>query len=747
MKLIDLHNITAGNTLPAGNQNFHLYYVPKGSASIFLEDDKTVLEEGEFLAVNPNETCEIFCDSGICIDFEISYSRVLQLMGYERKMIVCNTHGTKNENSRELAKTANRLLKAWYEPGTSPILKEQYSLQLVFQLISGYSNNVFSFSDDQRRAKIESYIEANYADEMTLEDIAREFALTPQYFSKYFKDTFRVTFLKYLNQIRLRYAAEDLISSEETALRIAVNNGFPNAASFLREFRCAYGMTPSEYRKANRKGETDSEPDQVLSLLNEETEHDPEKTIQVDISNDTERSVLEPYWTQLINLGSVSALMKSGVMDQVSYIQERLHFRKARLILGTYSENGRHLFYAADTVMEFFTRIGLDLILVIDFRQINNPSAYLSYFREQCLRLARRFGKSITDNACFELMYDTYFTRGKLNAYRALYDQLQIILSDCHFSSGIIGPGVLMDDSGENFRAFIRQNPKIHTFTISCAPYSVRQTGDEVYINRLTDSGYLIEQYQIAKRILKEERTDGNILLASWKDRLNDVDLLNESPYTGARIIRNVFSGYGVFTALPLDMPLDRMFDELTFDKAFNGLPGIITAKGLRKPSFHALSLLAHQDKYLCGLHTNYLISASDESGYFQILCHNCKKPGYRYYMNDTFDDLSEYKEDLFEDTDPLTFTFRFHDLPKGKYLLKTRTVNDEKGCAFTRYLAIRYENDTYFGRGEEEYLKAAAVIPMEGQTLETDPDGSIIISCTLSANEFRHLHLIYCRN
>ena len=76
-------------------------------------------------------------------------------------------------------------------------------LRRLAQMISHFSSNAFAHTGDTRKNEIASYIEANYAEELTLEDIAGEFALTPQYFSKYFKSAFGTSFLKYFNGVQL----------------------------------------------------------------------------------------------------------------------------------------------------------------------------------------------------------------------------------------------------------------------------------------------------------------------------------------------------------------------------------------------------------------------------------------------------------------------------------------------------------------------------------------------------------------
>ena len=58
-----------------------------------------------------------------------------------------------------------------------------------------------------------------------------------------------VTFLEYVNLVRLTQIHRELRKSEESILCIMENNGFTNYKVFNRMFKEQYGMTPSQMRK------------------------------------------------------------------------------------------------------------------------------------------------------------------------------------------------------------------------------------------------------------------------------------------------------------------------------------------------------------------------------------------------------------------------------------------------------------------------------------------------------------------
>ena len=93
------------------------------------------------------------------------------------------------------------------------------------------------------------YIENNYMNKITIEDMAEEVGLSQSHFMKYFKNTMGTSFIDYLNDYRLTMASRLLISSDSSILDIASEVGFDNLSYFNRSFKKKYAQTPSAYRK------------------------------------------------------------------------------------------------------------------------------------------------------------------------------------------------------------------------------------------------------------------------------------------------------------------------------------------------------------------------------------------------------------------------------------------------------------------------------------------------------------------
>ena len=100
-----------------------------------------------------------------------------------------------------------------------------------------------------------NYIEENYAESITLNDIAQHLNYDYSYLSRYFHEVFGISFKTLVNQYRCERASVLISSTHEKMSDIAMQCGFQNIRSFNRIFKLLMGCTPVEYKK-NRCAQT-----------------------------------------------------------------------------------------------------------------------------------------------------------------------------------------------------------------------------------------------------------------------------------------------------------------------------------------------------------------------------------------------------------------------------------------------------------------------------------------------------------
>ena len=107
----------------------------------------------------------------------------------------------------------------------------------------------------QRRRDLErlqpalDYIEKNYADRISVAQLAHLLCLSPDRLGHLFRDGVGQAPLQYINEIRLRKAMNLLKTEEYTVTEVAQAVGFFDYNHFGRLFRRRYGCTPNQVRQ------------------------------------------------------------------------------------------------------------------------------------------------------------------------------------------------------------------------------------------------------------------------------------------------------------------------------------------------------------------------------------------------------------------------------------------------------------------------------------------------------------------
>jgi len=97
---------------------------------------------------------------------------------------------------------------------------------------------------------IEAYLRQNYKREVTLQEIAERFYLSREYISRKFRQEFGKTITDYVTQVRIDKAKELLENPHLKVYEIAEFVGYQNDKYFIKVFKRAEGVTPSEYGRA-----------------------------------------------------------------------------------------------------------------------------------------------------------------------------------------------------------------------------------------------------------------------------------------------------------------------------------------------------------------------------------------------------------------------------------------------------------------------------------------------------------------
>ena len=157
------------------------------------------------------------------------------------------------------------LFDAMYEKDTGYELTVFGQFYHFFGLI--FSNHYFIENPTRTRRdykrilqlkQVLEFIEKNYANPITLQELSASVSMSPKYFCRFFSEMTHQTPMDYLNRQRIEEACLQLAATDDSITEIAYRNGFNDLSYFIRTFKKYKGMTP---------GST-SQKDQNSSLQN-----------------------------------------------------------------------------------------------------------------------------------------------------------------------------------------------------------------------------------------------------------------------------------------------------------------------------------------------------------------------------------------------------------------------------------------------------------------------------------------------
>ena len=95
------------------------------------------------------------------------------------------------------------------------------------------------------------FIKEHYSENLTVNDLAEVFNMSPNYFSSIFKKEILQSPVNFITGIRIKEAQEMLVSSNLSVADIAQKTGYEDGQYFFRVFKKYTGMTPLQYRENN----------------------------------------------------------------------------------------------------------------------------------------------------------------------------------------------------------------------------------------------------------------------------------------------------------------------------------------------------------------------------------------------------------------------------------------------------------------------------------------------------------------
>lgn len=250
------------------HNELEILYIEKGSYVIHVNSVAHQAKEGEVYFINSQEIHQITA---------LTHEAIHHAIVFDPKIIRFEWHDPSNQKylnpvirgkikyplhinhspiaNASIIKEFQEALTAYHHGHTSwQIVVKAALLKIIAILIdtkSMINADLAEEKDDEKAMTtrtVMAYIQGNYMNKITLDELADLANLSVNYFCKFFKSMFDKTAVEYINEYRIEKACSLLTQTDDKIIDIAFSVGFENFSYFIRKFKILKGMTPSEYR-------------------------------------------------------------------------------------------------------------------------------------------------------------------------------------------------------------------------------------------------------------------------------------------------------------------------------------------------------------------------------------------------------------------------------------------------------------------------------------------------------------------
>ena len=610
--------------------------------------------------------------------------------------------------------------------------------------------------------------------------------LSNAYLSKYVKKHLGLTFMEYLNNVRLFHAVDELLYTKKNMTHIALDNGFPTSAAFTKAFRDIYGEAPSEYRRKMREQQEPENPEHGLSeeesgrikkyLIFKEQHNEPvvknQKVCTVDVQQ-TGKLLTDCH--KAICVGDAYTVLQSNVQSQLRDLQKAADIKYARM-WNIFSReecyNGKKgcNFRKIDQILDFLLENHMKPYLELGHKEVLlNYSAekflkeneeienyevqvYEYIFREFCTHLVNRYGIDEIETWYFE--YYNFSNTGATEStgmteeeglYYQYFATIYRILKGISPAIKVGGAGFILGYGTLGCRSILpiwkKKNLMPDFLSVYSYQYVAIDDNDKRYGRKSIDIDYMRNQTEILREVIKETGFQvPELHISEWNFTISNRNVLNDSCNQGAYVLKNCIDMNGEVDLMAYWHALDSYSDYYDADNVLNGDSGMISRDGIRKPSFYAYVFMNRLLPNVIKKDENSIITTNGRDRYV-IACHNFKKLSAQYVFSEEEKITVETIDNYMENDESLKLQFRLENVKDGDYLVKIHMVNKENGSAQDIWKRLQYSKN--LARDEMQYLEKSAIPRMEMKNVHVE-GGVLELENVLMAQEIRLLDIQY---
>jgi YesN/AraC family two-component response regulator len=258
--LLNTPRIITASEISGNNPNWYIHnvdytqiiYIEAGSGEFIFEEKQLLIQEGSLIILNPLSKIEGKSSyetplKGISVSFSNLHING-KMQGFmtdsnEKPVVYLNDEKCKIHNYLCEIVTENQSKKAGYQDIIISLLKSV--IIKVFRLLEKKESNLITTVSQI----VKRYIEENFRQELSLNDLANHVYVSPYHLAHVFKEEVGLPPIQYMIQCRIEEAKRLLTHSNLSVREIASIVGYENANYFNLLFKKIEGEPPGKYRK------------------------------------------------------------------------------------------------------------------------------------------------------------------------------------------------------------------------------------------------------------------------------------------------------------------------------------------------------------------------------------------------------------------------------------------------------------------------------------------------------------------
>lgn len=246
---------------PAARNHFLFHYVISGTGILYADDSKGItqtyhIKSGQGFMIFPGQVTTYIADQKlpweyVWLEFDgLRVKEAIEIAG------ISTDHPIYHAKLKDLREEMmNEMMYIVRHKDASP-----FHLIGHLYLFLDYLTRSAAFLNVQKGSKLQdfyvkealTFIEQNFQNDISVEDIASNCRLNRSYFGKIFKNAVGKSPQEFLLNYRMIKATELLKLTQLSIRDISSAVGYANQLHFSRAFKNVYGISPREWRKQNQ---------------------------------------------------------------------------------------------------------------------------------------------------------------------------------------------------------------------------------------------------------------------------------------------------------------------------------------------------------------------------------------------------------------------------------------------------------------------------------------------------------------